>query len=265
MIRIALAGSRSLGFNLFSWLIENKIFFNILIVGGVSVNFQNWWSDKIKNLYKENEIENFNTIEELIDKTKPDMLFSINYWKIIPYEYLKKVKKNINIHHSYKLRIKGRFSTSWAIIKARSDNYWIHGTSIHLISKDLDSGKIILSEKCRILKDDTANTLFKRVEIIAENLFKNNLKYIISDNYKIIKPDTVSYYFAKDSLRKYDENTFSSVEHIYDYVRAWTFDDRPSPYLKTGGKKVDLSIKDENLKFKIEDIYNSNIKKLKNN
>ena len=37
------------------------------------------------------------------------------------------------------------------------------------------------------------------------------------------------------------------IEEIYDFIRAWTFDDRPLPYFNFKGKKILVSLETNNI------------------
>ena len=247
--KIAFAASRELACSLIRWIKENEKIYNIEIVGGVCVNFTNWWGDNVSQIYKKYEIKEYSSIEELVAVTKPDMLFSFNYWKIISENILSNIPKGvINIHHSYKLRFRGRHSTSWAIIHAREDDYWWHGTSIHYVNSNLDDGEIILSEKIPISKRDTAESLFKKVECKAIKIFKKNFSYIVHESEKkIIKPDKINYFYSADSKNQIELKSSCSKEHISDIIRAWTYKGRPMPNVLYNGNRVSL----EKLKNKL--------------
>ena len=167
-MRIAFAASRKLGEELILWVHQNRELYNIEIIGGIAPEFKGWWDDKVNDLYEELGINVFDDFDDLVFNGKPDLIFSINYWRIIPEDQINRIPKGIiNIHHSYLLRFKGRYSTSWAIIHARKDNYWKHGSTLHYVNKNLDSGSIIASESCSITTEDTAETLFRKVEGLA--------------------------------------------------------------------------------------------------
>ncbi len=242
-MRIAFAASRNLAVEIIRWVDKNKSKYEIEIVGGIAPSFKGWWDDQVKNVYEELEIPVYLSLEELIDETKPDLIFSLNYWKLIPAECITKVKKGIvNIHHSYLLRYKGRYSTSWAIINSRKDNYWKHGTTLHYIDEKLDEGNIIASVACDINEEDTAETLFNKVELLAISLFKEKFGDMLKgvDDFLEVSPKT--YFYDKDSNKNLKIDQESSIEEIYDFVRAWSFKDRPKPYFEYKGKKLYLSL-----------------------
>jgi len=242
-MNIAFAASRNLAIEIIEWIFLNKNKFDVNIVGGIAPDFKGWWGDEVLELYKKLDIPIYLTIEELIDDSKPDLIFSLNYWKVIPSVYISKVEKGIiNIHHSYKLRFRGRYSTSWAIIHARKDNNWWHGTTLHYIDKELDNGKIIVTEKCAISEYDTADSLFAKVEELAIRMFKDNFQIIINGPKYFIKPDTTFYYYDINSNKNLLIDYTLPIENIYDFVRAWSFKDRPRPFFKLNDKKIFLSL-----------------------
>ena len=245
-MRIAFAASRNLSIEIIEWISNNKTEFDIQLVGGVAPQFKGWWDDKVAETYKNFEIPIYSSLEEMIDDSKPEIVFSLNYWKIVPSEYISKVEKGIiNIHHSYKLRFRGRYSTSWAIIHARKDNNWWHGTTLHYIDSKLDNGSIIASQRCKIQENDTAESLFIRVENLAMEMFKNNFLKMLIGEHVFIEPDSQFFYYGKDSNSNLKVDYNKPFEEVYDFVRAWSFKDRPKPYYEHNGRKVILTITNE--------------------
>lgn len=241
MVKVGILGSRELACKITKWIINTG---SVNIVGAVPPPFKGWWDDNYRNILVENGIKVFDEVEQLI-KEKPDIVFSINYWKTISGENIKEVPLGIvNIHHSYLLKYKGRYSTSWAIMNARKLNCWEHGSTLHLIDEKLDEGKIIDSWKCEITENDTAETLFKKVEQLSIEMFKANFQRIINRNTQFLNPDSNSFFYGKESNNIEIPNN-SSIEEIYDYVRAWTFKDRPKPFFSFKGKKIRVYIDDD--------------------
>jgi methionyl-tRNA formyltransferase len=237
--KIAVIGSRDLVCEITKWIIETQ---DVEIVGGMHPPFNGWWDDNFKTVLDDNQIPVFNDLKELL-KEKPDVVFSINYWKKIDAEDINSVPEGIvNIHHSYLLKFKGRYSTSWAIIHARKDNCWEHGTTLHYIDERLDEGNIIDSWKCRIEEDDTAEILFSKVEILALELFKANFSMILLGVTDFKEPASTSYFYDKDSNKNLEVSQLMPVEEVYDFVRAWSFKDRPKPYLDFKGNRIYLSL-----------------------
>jgi methionyl-tRNA formyltransferase len=238
--RIGVLGSRTLACILTEWIAVQE---NIQILGVVTPAFKGWWDDQLKEVAEKNKIPVFRSIEELL-KEKPDIVFSFNYWKIIEPQHIKLVKGGIiNIHHSYLLKYKGRYSTSWAIINARKLNCWEHGTTLHYIDEKLDEGNIIDSYKCSISEADTAESLFEKVELLAIQMFKDNfLKILKGTNFEFLQPDIESFFYDIDSNKNMEIPYGLPLEEVYDFIRAWTFKDRPNPYFNFNGIKINLTI-----------------------
>ena len=70
-----------------------------------------------------------------------DMGLSVNYHRIIDEEILRHCTKGFyNVHHSYNLRLRGRNITTHAILNTVTENIFYHGSTLHLMAPELDSG-----------------------------------------------------------------------------------------------------------------------------
>jgi methionyl-tRNA formyltransferase len=245
-MKIAFAASRKLSIDIIDWIYKVKHDFDIELVGGVVPNEVEWWDSAIDKLYERLNIPSYRSLEELVDKSKPDLVFSLNYWKIIPSDILSKVNCGIiNLHHSYLLRFRGRHTCSWAIIHARKDNNWVHGTTLHYIDEELDNGNIIDSWSCEIKETDTAEILFNRVENLAYEMFITNFSKILLGVDTFKSPDSQYYYYNSASKGNLEVDITMPIVDIYDYVRAWTFSGRPRPYIPINNSKIFLSIENK--------------------
>lgn len=241
--RIAIIGSRELACKISKWIYDSK---QVEIVGGMYPPFEGWWHDEFQVTLDEHNIPTFNDLDLLLEK-QPDVIFSINYWKKIDAAQISKVPLGIvNIHHSYLLKYKGRYSTSWAIMNARRLNCWEHGTTLHYIDERLDEGNIIDSWKCIITEEDTAETLFQKVEILAFDMFKSNFKKMLTPVHEFLEPSKQSFFYDKNS-NNLQIPIDARTEEIYDFVRAWTFKDRPKPFILFKNKKINLTLDNNNL------------------
>ena len=80
--------------------------------------------------------------------------------KILSKNFVKNFKgKILNIHPSLLPKYKGLNTHKRAL--ENKDKY--SGCTVHFVNSNLDSGKIILQKRVRILKKDTADSLAKRV------------------------------------------------------------------------------------------------------
>lgn len=119
---------------------------------------------------KKNKIENYvfhehlQTFEKkslrLLKKNKIEIICLAGFMKILSPSFIKKSKIPIvNVHPSLLPKLKG-LKTHERAIKLK---HKFSGCTIHYVNEKLDSGKIILQEKLKILKSDNAQSLSKRV------------------------------------------------------------------------------------------------------
>ena len=96
----------------------------------------------------------------LLTKKKINFICLAGFMKVLSNNFIKKFKgKIINIHPSYLPKYKG-LNTS---IRALSNNEEFSGCTVHYVSSKLDSGKIIMQKKVKILKKETETSLDKKI------------------------------------------------------------------------------------------------------
>ena len=128
------------------------------------VNYQNIKSaeNKILNLLKKNKIE---------------FIFLAGFMKILSNFFIKKFgNKIINIHPSLLPKYKGLNTHERAI----QNNEKFSGCTVHYVNNKLDSGKIILQKKIKILKDDTPKSLAERILKEENKLYPKAINKILS-------------------------------------------------------------------------------------
>ena len=103
-----------------------------------------------------------------LGKNKIDLICLAGFMKILSSGFIKKFKNPIlNIHPSLLPKYKGLNTHRRAI--NNKDKF--SGATVHLVTPKLDSGKIILQKKIRILKSDSEKTLAKKVLKIEHKLY----------------------------------------------------------------------------------------------
>ena len=96
----------------------------------------------------------------LLKKNKIQFISLAGFMKILSSKFIKQFNgKIINIHPSLLPRYKGLNTHSRAI--QNKDKFT--GCSVHYVTEKLDSGKIIMQKKIKILKKDTPKSLAKKV------------------------------------------------------------------------------------------------------
>ena len=84
----------------------------------------------------------------------------------------------LNIHPSLLPKYKG-LNTHKKVIKNKEK---FTGCTVHLVNSKLDSGKIILQKKVKILKKDNENSLSKKVLKIENLIYPKAIKKFINSN-----------------------------------------------------------------------------------
>ena len=123
---------------------------------------------RYSNQYKiKKKILNFKNIRiaekrllNLLKQNKIQFICLAGFMKILSSKFIKQFNgKIINIHPSLLPRYKGLNTHSRAI--QNKDKFT--GCSVHYVTEKLDSGKIIIQKKIKILKKDTPKSLAKKV------------------------------------------------------------------------------------------------------
>ena len=95
-----------------------------------------------------------------LKKKNIEFICLAGFMKILSKNFIKKFKKKIiNIHPSYLPKYKG-LNTSKRALKNKEK---FSGCTVHYVSSRLDSGKIILQKKTSISKNETENSLNKKI------------------------------------------------------------------------------------------------------
>ena len=91
-------------------------------------------------------------ILSILEKKKIEFICLAGFMKVLSKNFIKKFKgKIINIHPSLLPKYKG-LNTS---VRALRNNEKFSGCTVHYVSSKLDSGKIIMQKKVKIVKKET--------------------------------------------------------------------------------------------------------------
>ena len=123
------------------------------------------------NNFSENKILNY------INKKNIKFICLAGFMKILSKNFIKKFKgKIVNIHPSLLPNYKG-LNTYKRALKNKEK---FTGCTVHYVSAKLDSGKIILQKKVKIIKKDTANSLKKKILKKEHQLYPSAIRKIFS-------------------------------------------------------------------------------------
>ena len=115
---------------------------------------------------------------KILKKYNIDMLCLAGFMKILSGNFIKKFSKPIlNIHPSLLPKYKG-LNTHERAIKNKDK---FAGASIHKVTERLDSGKVILQKKVKILKTDNVKSLEKKVLKIEHEIYPKAIDKFLSN------------------------------------------------------------------------------------
>ena len=113
----------------------------------------------------------------LLTKREIKFICLAGFMKILSSKFIKKFKgKIVNIHPSLLPKYKGLYTHK----KVLKNNEKFSGCSVHYVTAKLDSGKIILQKKVKIMKTDTEKTLKRKILREEYNLYPKAIKKIFN-------------------------------------------------------------------------------------
>ena len=140
------------------------------------------YAKKSKIKYYINNYKNVAVSEKQIFKRlsrfKIDLICLAGFMKILSGKFIKKFKKPIlNIHPSLLPKYKG-LNTHERVLK---NNEKYSGSTVHLVTPKLDSGKIVLQKKIKVSKSDNIKILEKKILKIEHKLYPEAIHKILSN------------------------------------------------------------------------------------
>ena len=154
----------------------------IVIVKVISDNIKSYGLNYAEKYNIDKKIFNFKNktlaekkVLKLLQINKISLICLAGFMKILSKKFIKSFKgKVINIHPSLLPKYKG-LNTHERVIKNK-EKY--SGCTVHYVSEKLDSGKIIMQKKVKILKNDTVYSLKKRILKNEHRLYPAAIKKI---------------------------------------------------------------------------------------
>ena len=109
-----------------------------------------------------------NRLISTLKKNEIKMIFLAGFMKILSKSFIKRFKgKILNIHPSLLPKYKGLNTHR----RALDNNEKYSGCTVHFVNSKLDSGKIILQKKVKVLKNETEETLAKKILVEEHKLY----------------------------------------------------------------------------------------------
>jgi phosphoribosylglycinamide formyltransferase 1 len=133
--------------------------------------------NKVKNYSIEKKLSTFeNRALKLIRKNKIKIICLAGFMRILSPNFIKRAGVPIiNIHPSLLPKLKG-LNTHERAIKAK---HKFSGCTVHYVNEKLDSGKIIIQKKVKILKSDNPISLAKKILKLEHKAYTEAIEKII--------------------------------------------------------------------------------------
>ena len=121
---------------------------------------------KIINFKKKNSAET--NILNILNKKKINFICLAGFMKVLSKKFINKFPgKIINIHPSLLPKYKG-LNTHLRVLQ---NNEKFSGCTVHHVNKHIDAGKIIMQKKIKISKNETVNSLSKKILMEEHKLY----------------------------------------------------------------------------------------------
>jgi methionyl-tRNA formyltransferase len=114
---------------------------------------------------------------ERVKQAQPDFIFSFYYRAMIPTAVLSLARAGaFNMHGSMLPKYRGRAPTNWAVVHGETQT----GATLHEMVAKPDAGAIVDQLAVPILPDDTAQQVFTKVTVAAEQVLWRSLPLLVA-------------------------------------------------------------------------------------
>ena len=120
---------------------------------------------------------------KVVKYEKPDLVVLAGYMRILPDFFVAEFPRMLNIHPSLLPKYKG-LNTYQRVLDAGDQ---LHGTTIHQVIDELDSGPVVAQQSVFVLPDDTADTLRERTQAVERSLYPKIIDEVVSGRIGLFK------------------------------------------------------------------------------
>jgi phosphoribosylglycinamide formyltransferase-1 len=107
-------------------------------------------------------------LEKTIEQYQPDLVILAGFMRILSAKLVSHYSgKMLNIHPSLLPKYKG-LNTHQRAIDAEELR---HGASVHFVTPELDDGPVVLQKSVSVLKEDTAESLARKVQLQERHIY----------------------------------------------------------------------------------------------
>lgn len=160
-----------------------------------------------------------------------DYIFSIFHNQILTKEQLSGKLGKFNFHGGILPYYRGSCTINWAIANEESET----GVTLHILDEGVDTGPIIDIKRIGLGDSDTSGSVYKKLEDLTENMFKDWFIRLVNGDFQAIKQN-----LGLGHL--YRRRDIESIKDLTKYVRAFEHPGKESAYYyNESGEKIFLS------------------------
>ena len=135
-----------------------------------------------------NKADFHQSVENNIKKLDPSLIVLAGYMRILSTEFCRHFQgKILNIHPSLLPKFKG-LNTYQRVLES-GDEY--HGSTVHFVTAELDSGPLILQYRTSIKPDDDPERLKKRVQHGEHQIYPMAIRWFAEGSLKMVDGETL--------------------------------------------------------------------------
>jgi methionyl-tRNA formyltransferase len=130
---------------------------------------------------------NDDALRDAVRRAQPDFIFSFYYRHMLPTDVLALAPRGAyNMHGSLLPKYRGRVPTNWAVLNGEAET----GATLHEMTAKPDAGSIVGQTSVPILPDDTAQQVFDKVTVAAEQTLWRVLPALLAGEAPCLPNDT---------------------------------------------------------------------------
>ncbi|MGA2667905.1 MAG: methionyl-tRNA formyltransferase [Ignavibacteria bacterium] len=159
------------------------------------------------------------SFSDKIQELSPDLIVIVAF-RILPREVFTIPKfGSINLHASLLPKYRGAAPINWALINGEKET----GVTTFFLKERVDTGNIIMAEKCSISDDDDAGTLHDKLALLGANTLMStlNLLEMTNGNVPVYEQSEALYTRAPKIFKEFCKiNWDNSARTLYNFIRG---------------------------------------------
>jgi len=181
------------------------------------------------------------SVRDAILALRPDVGVSVYFGYVIKPDLFERFPLGcVNLHAAALPFNRGMHPNVWSIVDRTPA-----GVTLHYIDREIDRGDIIAQQMVPVEPHDTGETLYRKLEAAAVDLFQTTWPQVEGGTApRICQPEGGSYHRRTDVdlIDHIDLDRTYTARALIDIIRARTFPPHRGAYFSTGGRKVYLRL-----------------------